>query len=118
MDDSSIPEISAAQFAAWLSEKIDLVVFDVREPYEVAYAHLDDTRVVYVALSELARRQEEALPEALRDPSAEIVVVCHLGLRSAQVTAWLRMQGYGSVFSLAGGIDQYALEVDARIPRY
>jgi rhodanese-related sulfurtransferase len=36
-------------------------------------------------------------------PDAEIVVVCKVGGRSAQVTAWLRQQGYRAS-NLAGGV--------------
>jgi rhodanese-related sulfurtransferase len=36
-------------------------------------------------------------------PDAEIVVVCKVGSRSAQVTAWLRRQGYDAT-NLAGGL--------------
>ncbi len=114
----TIPEITPSQLASWLAEKDNLVVFDVREPYEVAYARLDDERVVFVPLSELARRLQDALPDRLRDKGAEIVVLCHLGVRSAQVTSWLQVQGYASVFSLAGGIHAYSLEIDPAIPRY
>ena len=79
---------------------------------------MPDPRVVYSPLSELARRLQDALPEAASDPQAELVVFCHIGERSSQVTAWLKQQGYARVFNLTGGIDAYAARVDPRIRRY
>lgn len=114
----SIPQVTAAELAEWMRTHPGLVLLDVREPREVAFARISDPRVVYAPLSDLASRREEALPDAVRDPQAEIVVFCHLGERSAQVTAWLQMQAYAHVFNLAGGIDAYAFQVDPNIRRY
>ncbi len=118
MDDEPLPQVTVAELVDWLGARPNLVLLDVREPYEVAYARLDDPRVVYAPLSDIASRLGEALPEPLRDPQAEVVVFCHLGERSAQVTAWLRMQAYEHVFNLAGGIDAYAAQIDPSIRRY
>ena len=48
------------------------------------------------------------------DPEEHIVVVCHHGVRSMNVTAWLRQQGFEKVQSLRGGIDRWAREIDPR----
>ena len=74
--------------------------------------------VLGVPLSQLARSREAALPDSLLDKEAEIVVFCHTGVRSAQVTAWLRTLGWKNVWSMAGGIDAYALEIDPSVGRY
>lgn len=116
--DSPLPQVAPADLAEWLRSRPHLVLLDVREPYEVSYARLDDPRVVYAPLSDLARRLAEALPPAARDPQADIVVLCHMGERSAQVTAWLLSQGYATVHNLLGGIDAYAYLVDPTIRRY
>jgi rhodanese-related sulfurtransferase len=110
--------VTAGELAEWMRDKPDLVLLDVREPREVAYSRLDDPRVVYAPLSDLAQRLQDALPEAARDPQVLVVVFCHLGERSAQVTAWLQMQDYQHVYNLAGGIDAYAFQIDPRIRRY
>jgi rhodanese-related sulfurtransferase len=52
------------------------------------------------------------------DPEERLVVVCHRGIRSMNVTAWLRNQGFEEVQSLRGGIDAWSAEVDASVPRY
>jgi adenylyltransferase/sulfurtransferase len=79
---------------------------------------LPDPRVIYAPLSELARRQLDALPEAALDPAQQIVVFCHVGQRSAQVVYWLRDIGWQNVVSLAGGIQAYAFQVDRSIGFY
>ncbi len=52
------------------------------------------------------------------DPEDHIVVVCHHGVRSMNVTAWLRQQGFEKVQSLRGGIDRWAREIDPKVPIY
>ncbi|MBC7994862.1 MAG: sulfurtransferase, partial [Rhizobacter sp.] len=44
--------------------------------------------------------------------------LCHHGVRSLQVVAFLERQGYEQVYNIAGGIDAWAREVDASVPLY
>jgi rhodanese-related sulfurtransferase len=96
----------------------DFILMDVRELHELNRARLAFPQVQVVPLSELARRQLDGLPESLQDKRAEIVVMCHHGVRSAQVTAWLLGNGWTNVINLAGGIDAYAKEIDPMIGLY
>lgn len=113
------PEISPKEVAEKLRRGDSFILLDVREPHELVHASLPEGTFELVPLSELAARLTEALPPDVRDnPDAEIVVMCHHGLRSAQVTAWLRQQGWTRVFSMAGGIDAYAQEVDPSVGTY
>jgi len=52
------------------------------------------------------------------DPAQPILCICHHGMRSAQVVAFLERAGYGSVYNLAGGIDAWSAKVDPAVPRY
>lgn len=52
------------------------------------------------------------------DPAQPILCICHHGVRSAQVVAFLEHAGYGSVYNLAGGIDAWSARVDPAVPRY
>lgn len=113
-----IPEISSQEFSQKLAGMEPLVVLDVREPNEVAWVQLDDQRVVFAPMSKLSSLGLNALPKAAADPKAEIVVICHHGVRSAKVTAWLRAQNWQRVFSLAGGLEAYATQIDPSIGRY
>ena len=113
-----IPEITPAELASRLQQEKPLVLLDVREPVEVAQVKLEDARVQYLPLSKLAYEGPAALPEAVQDRETEVVVLCHHGLRSLDVTAWLLKQGWQQVSSLRGGIDAYALQIAPEIGRY
>ena len=75
----------------------DSFVLDVREDDEWAAGHVAGS--LHVPMMRLPQRmQYEPL-----SPDVPIVVVCKVGSRSAQVTAWLRAQGYDAT-NLAGGL--------------
>jgi len=74
-------------------------ILDVREDDEWAAGHIVGS--VHVPLSELPARAAD-IPDA--DP---LVVVCKVGGRSAQVTAWLTGQGRDAV-NLTGGVKAWA----------
>jgi rhodanese-related sulfurtransferase len=112
-----IPEINPADLAAKLTADEPFILLDVREPIELRYANLGE-KPINAPLSQLAQRQLDALPPEAQDQTAEIVVLCHHGSRSAQVTAWLRQQGWQNVWNLRGGIDAYAREVDPAVGFY
>jgi rhodanese-related sulfurtransferase len=113
-----IPEISVKQLAEKLRSPDGFILLDVREPWEVAAAKIEDDRLIIAPMSGLAQRGVEALPEPVRRKDAEIYVLCHQGVRSAQVTGWLASQGWTHICSVAGGIEDYALRVDPSVGRY
>jgi adenylyltransferase/sulfurtransferase len=47
-----------------------------------------------------------------------VVAYCHHGIRSLSAANFLEQQGVTPVFSLAGGIDAWSLQVDSKVPRY
>ena len=55
--------------------------------------------------------------EGLAD-SRDLLILCHHGVRSLQVTMWLRAHGIANCCSVAGGIDRWSREVDASVPLY
>ena len=112
------PEIDVHNYAGKVEAGDAVITLDVREENELAFAALPEGQVTRLPLSELARRQQDALTGTLADKDAEIVVMCHHGVRSAQVTAWLIQNGYTNVLSLEGGIDAYAREIDPSVGRY
>ena len=103
-------EIEPTQLKKEWTANPALVVLDVREPHEYAIAHIEGTR--FMPLSELPGRLREL------DSRAQVVTLCHHGIRSLQAREILRGAGFGSVRSLAGGIDAWAREVDSDVPRY
>jgi rhodanese-related sulfurtransferase len=88
----------------------DLRLLDVREPEEVAIAPFPDA--LHLPMNEIPS-QIQAL-----DAAAEWVVVCHHGIRSAQVAMYLARMGFERVANLTGGIDRWSLTVDRSVPRY
>jgi rhodanese-related sulfurtransferase len=112
------PEVTVKAVAQKIEAGDAFIWLDVREPNELTLAAIGDARVVNLPLSQLAARGADALSAALRNQKAEIVVFCHHGMRSAQVTAWLRQQGWQQVVNMTGGIDAWAVEVDPAVSRY
>jgi rhodanese-related sulfurtransferase len=64
-------------------------------------------------MAEVATRAHKEL-----DMDERLVVVCHHGVRSMNVTTWLRRQGFEKAQSLRGGIDAWSVEVDPKVARY
>jgi rhodanese-related sulfurtransferase len=111
----SIAQISVEELAQRLSSKepgIQLV--DVREPQEVEIAHIEG--FVNLPLSQFPDWTEQV--SSRFDPHAETLVICHHGVRSAQMCQWLTTQGFTKVKNVAGGIDAYSKLVDPSIPQY
>ena len=87
-----------------------IVLLDVREPFEYALCRIEDSKLI--PLGELGRRIGEL------DRSAETVVYCHTGVRSARAVELLTSEGFHRVRNLKGGIRAWAEEVDPKIPIY
>ena len=49
------------------------------------------------------------------DPEERLLVICHHGVRSMNVTVWLRNQGFEQAQSVRGGIDAWSREVDPAV---
>ncbi|MBW4644346.1 MAG: rhodanese-related sulfurtransferase [Goleter apudmare HA4340-LM2] len=115
MTGNSFSEISVEDLAQCLSAKDSSVqLVDVREPQELAIASIEG--FVNLPLSEFGEWSAEV--PTLFNPDAETLVLCHHGLRSAQMCQWLVAQGFTNVKNIAGGIDAYSLLVDPAIPQY
>lgn len=112
------PEISVKQVDSKRQNGDPFIWLDVREMEEVAHVSIKDERIHVLPLSVLADRQLAALPDEAQNQQAEIIVFCHHGMRSAQVTAWLRQQGWQKVSSMTGGVAAWAQEVDPSIGTY
>jgi rhodanese-related sulfurtransferase len=103
-------EISALEAQALLNGKQARLI-DVREPWELATAHVEGS--VDIPMGDVPARAHQEL-----DPEERLVVMCHHGVRSMNVTVWLRQQGFEQVQSLRGGIDAWSVEVDPAVARY
>jgi rhodanese-related sulfurtransferase len=113
------PEISVQDVHAKQEGGEEFILVDVREPNELELASLPEDAFTSLPLSDLRARRLDALPEELRqEKDVEVVVFCHKGLRSAQVTVFLRQQGWSNAVSMAGGIDAWADEIDESVGKY
>ncbi len=92
----SVPQITVYDLAEWLEERRDVVVVDVREPFEWREGHIEGA--VHLPMLEAVRR----LAELPRDrPKA---VLCAGGLRSSTVISALKRQGVGGWHNVTGGM--------------
>src|ERR1700688_4757274 len=103
-------EISAADASALLKEN-GAKLIDVREPWEFATARIEGS--LLIPMGEVPARAHQEL-----DPEERLLVVCHHGIRSMNVTVWLRNQGFEQAQSVRGGIDAWSVEVDPTVGRY
>jgi len=95
-------------------------LIDVREPGELEIVQLEG--FMNLPLNEYSRWRHlvegsETQPPVL-DRNRPIVVMCHHGIRSATMCAYLCQQGFSNVLNLLGGIDAYAAEIDQGLRRY
>ena len=90
------------------------VLLDVREPWEVALAaiRVDGLATLHIPMGAVPGRLDEL------GASRAVVCICHHGVRSAQVVAFLEYQGFTSAYNLAGGIEAWSQHVDPGVPRY
>ncbi|HET7183632.1 MAG TPA: rhodanese-like domain-containing protein [Terriglobales bacterium] len=104
-------EITPGEVRRKLDSPEPPVLLDVREPVELQMARIEGA--LHMPMGEVPMRASQEL-----DPDAHIVVLCHHGVRSLNVTNWLRQQGFEKVQSMRGGIDRWSREVDASVPTY
>lgn len=109
-----ISRITAQQLAERRQQPGAFQLIDVREPQEVEIVTL--APCTHLPLSQFPQ-WGPTLQQTL-DPHAETIVLCHHGIRSAQMCQWLMDQGFTDVKNLSGGIDAYAVAVDPTLARY
>ncbi|MBW2388341.1 MAG: molybdopterin-synthase adenylyltransferase MoeB [Deltaproteobacteria bacterium] len=107
-----VRDVGAAAVAASFSAGEDFLLLDVRNDDEFARARIEGSKLI--PLDQLEARVDELV--AWR--SSRIVVLCHVGGRSRKACLLLMEHGFERVENLEGGIDAWALTVDASIARY
>ena len=118
-----IPQIRPAAFGQWLSGLAAQgdaapLVLDVREPWEVSTASIQLITdapafdVLFMPMQSIPQRLQE-LPQ-----DRAIACLCHHGIRSQQVAAFLLNRGFENVVNIAGGIEAWSQELDASVASY
>jgi len=105
-----VAEVAPMELKREIDAEERIVLLDVREPFEHAFCRIENSKLI--PLGELRRRIGEL------DPSAETVVYCHTGVRSARAVDLLASEGFRRVRNLKGGINAWAREVDPKTPIY
>jgi rhodanese-related sulfurtransferase len=104
--------VSPAELAAWLADasRARPFLLDVREPWEYDTCHIEGS--VLMPMHTIPARIDDL------DEDAAIVCICHHGMRSMQVAAFLERHGFSQLSNLTGGIHAWALQVDGAMAKY
>ncbi|MEO1856677.1 MAG: rhodanese-like domain-containing protein [Rubritalea sp.] len=105
-------ELDVVQCHAMLKAKNPPLLIDCRELNE--YTHCRIEGATLVPLSNFIGTAEEEFPSA----ETPAIIYCHHGVRSLNAVNYLREQGFTHSYSMAGGIDQWSLLIDQKVPRY
>lgn len=105
-------QLSAQSLQEWLADQSRTQPFllDVREPWEYEYCRIQDSTLI--PMSQVSSRLADLQPEA------DVVVICHHGVRSFHVASFLEQQGFGKVYNLQGGVDAWARHVEPTMRKY
>ncbi len=105
-------QMTAQQVADWLADpsREPPVLLDVREPGEYQICHIPGSRLM--PMQTVPAQQTDL------DPDAPVVCICHHGMRSMAVAAFLEKNGFTQVANMSGGIDAWARQVDPGMPKY
>ena len=105
-------QLSPPELSAWLDDthRAKPILLDVREGWEIEYCRIDGSN--FIPMREVPQRWDEL------DPEAEIVVICHHGVRSYHIANFLEHQGFSDVYNLSGGVDGWARQVDSTMKTY
>ncbi|HUX27735.1 MAG TPA: ThiF family adenylyltransferase, partial [Terracidiphilus sp.] len=106
---NGIPQLSVKELKSRMDAGEDVMILDVREPFEYQIANLGGK---LIPMNDVPRRLAEI------ERNREIVVQCKMGGRSQRVAEFLSQAGYPRVVNLAGGIIAWANEIDPTMPKY
>ena len=101
--------MTARQLAAYLAGSAPLLV-DVREPWEFDICCIEGS--INLPMGQTPTRLDEI------EDAGEIVLICHHGVRSLQVAAYLGRFHGADLINLDGGVDAWAREVDCDMAVY
>ncbi|GAW93021.1 rhodanese-like domain-containing protein [Calderihabitans maritimus] len=101
---SSYRNVTAEEAKKLMEASPELVIIDVRTPYEYQQGHIKGSLLIPVA--ELPKHLEKL------DPEQKILLVCATGSRSAAAARMLAEKGYKKVYNLSQGLARwpYGLE--------
>ena len=106
--------LSVGQLKAFVATEPQALLLDVREAWEVALARIDlaGQAALHIPMNDIPQRLDEI------SAAQPVVCICHHGMRSAQVVAFLLRRGHTRVYNLAGGVDAWSTQIDHAVPQY
>ena len=107
---STTGEIDAVELKAKIDRGDDFKLIDVREPHEFQICRIPGSTLI--PLGELPKHLHEL------DPSAEYVMHCKMGGRSAKAVDLMKQSGFKKVLNMTGGITAWSDKVDPTVPKY
>ena len=106
---NGIPQVTVHELKQRLDAGDDLLILDVREPYEYQIANIGGK---HIPMNDVPRRIDEI------ERHREVVVQCLSGGRSQRVAEFLKQAGYEKVSNLTGGIRAWSEHIDPTVPKY
>jgi sulfur-carrier protein adenylyltransferase/sulfurtransferase len=110
------PQMNALQVSAveakqlWDRDPNGVAIIDVRESWEREICRVEGSE--HIPMREIP----ENLSRLRKDQ--HLLILCHHGARSLNVTNYLRSQGFEAVTNISGGIAAWAATIDSTMPRY
>ena len=103
-------DITVQRLAEMRANNEPHTLLDIREDQEVSICAIEDSLLIPM----------NTLPENLEKlPRDEpLVVMCHIGGRSAQGAYWLKDNGFLNILNLEGGIAAWAQLIDTEMAQY
>lgn len=107
---NGIPTVDVGTLKDLFDANADVLLIDVREQQELDICHVEGA--IHIPMAQIPHRLDD-IPQ-----DKPVVFMCHTGVRSMNVTAWLHSQDYTNVHNLTGGIHAWSLEIDPDVPMY
>lgn len=103
-------EIDPVEVKKLIDQGVDFTLIDVREPHEYQICKIPKAQLI--PLGDLPKRLSEL------NASADLVIHCKSGARSAKACDLLRQNGFSKVRNMKGGILAWSDKVDPSVPKY
>lgn len=110
-EEQGIKTLSPEELKSKLDEGEDIQLVDVREPYEFEICQIQSSLLIPM----------NTIPKNIHKIATDkpVVVICHHGMRSAQVIEYLEREAQlRNLYNLSGGIHAWAEEVAPEMPIY
>ncbi len=109
-EETKMTDVSPKEVKERIDRGDNFILIDVREPNEYQICNIPTAKLI--PLGDLPKRLSEL------DPTADYVMHCKGGTRSAKACVMLREAGFKNVKNMTGGIGLWSDQVDPTVPKY